>query len=64
MGYLKGKSALMIFDKHPDMGSKWSREFWARGYYATTVGNISEEAIKEYITAQQEESMKEDRATK
>ena len=31
MGYLKGKSALMIFDRHPDMGTKWDRSFWARG---------------------------------
>ena len=34
MGYLKGKAALMIFDKYPDMGSKFNRHFWARGYYA------------------------------
>ena len=34
MGYLKGKSALMIFDKYPNMGSKFNRHFWARGYYA------------------------------
>jgi putative transposase len=64
MGYLKGKSALMIFGKHPDLGNKWNREFWARGYYVVTVGNISEEAIKKYISEQQEESMKEDRAVK
>ena len=31
MGYLKGKSALMLFDKYPDMGSKFNRHFWARG---------------------------------
>ena len=33
VGYLKGKSALMIYDKHPEMESKWDRSFWARGYY-------------------------------
>jgi len=33
MGYLKGKSALMIFDKHPELSSKWSKSFWSRGYY-------------------------------
>jgi len=60
VGYLKGKSALMIFDKHPELGSKWSRSFWARGYYVTTVGNITEEAIKRYIQEQQEESKKEE----
>ena len=31
VGYLKGKSALMIIDKHPEQGSKWNRAFWARG---------------------------------
>ena len=33
VGYLKWKSALMIFDKHPEQSTKWSRAFWARGYY-------------------------------
>ena len=61
MGYLKGKSALMIFDKHPELGSKWDRTFWARGYYVSTVGNVDEETIKKYIREQQEESRKEDR---
>lgn len=56
VGYLKGKSALMIFDKHPEHGSKWDRKFWARGYYVSTVGNITEEAIKRYIQEQQEEA--------
>ena len=60
MGYLKGKSALMIFDKHPEQGSKWNRSFWARGYYVSTVGNITEEAMKRYIQEQQEEAKKEE----
>ena len=60
MGYLKGKSALMIFDKHPELGSKFNKSFWARGYYAATVGNITEDAIKKYIQEQSEESRKED----
>ena len=60
MGYLKGKSALMIFDKHPEKGSKWSRSFWARGYYVSTIGNITEEAIKKYIQEQQEEAKREE----
>ena len=64
MGYLKGKSALMIFDKHPEMGSKFNREFWARGYYVSTIGYANEETIKNYVKAQQEESYKEDRALK
>jgi len=62
MGYLKGKSALMIFDRHPQMGSKFNRHFWARGYYVATVGHITEDAIKNYIAEQQEEDRKEDRA--
>lgn len=60
MGYLKGKSALMIYDAHPDQGNKWNRAFWARGYYVATVGNITEEAIKRYIQEQQEEAKKEE----
>jgi len=60
MGYLKGKSALMIHDKHPEMANKWNREFWARGYYVATIGNITEETIKRYIQEQQEESKTED----
>ena len=60
MGYLKGKSALMIFDKHPELTSKWSKSFWARGYYVSTVGNITEEAIKKYIQEQQEEAKREE----
>ena len=60
MEYLKGKSALMIFDKHPELGSKFNKSFWARGYYVATVGNITEDAIKKYIQEQSEESQKED----
>lgn len=60
MGYLKGKSALMIFDKHPELGSKFNKSFWARGYYVVTVGNITEDAIKKYIQEQSEEFRKED----
>ena len=61
VGYLKGKSALMIFDKHPELGSKWNRSFWARGYYVATVGNVNEETVKEYIRRQTEESMNEEK---
>ena len=60
MGYLKGKSALMIYDKHPEISSKWNKSFWARGYYVATVGNVTEDAIKRYIREQTEESRKED----
>ena len=60
MGYLKGKSTLMLYDRHPELGSKWDKAFWARGYYVVTIGNVTEEAIKKYIEEQSEESRKED----
>ena len=60
MGYLKGKSTLMIYDRHPELGNKWDKAFWARGYYVATIGNVTEEAIKKYIEEQSEESRKED----
>ena len=61
VGYLKGKSALMIYDKHPEMESKWDRSFWARGYYVTTIGNVNEKTVMEYIERQTEESKNEER---
>ena len=64
MGYLKGKSALMIFDRHPELGEKWNREFWARGYYVSTIGNVNEETVKKYIREQEEGSYKECRTLK
>ena len=60
VGYLKGKSTLMIYDKYPNMQSKWDKAFWARGYYVATIGNVTEEVIKRYIEAQSEESREED----
>ena len=64
MGYLKGKSALMIFDKHPELGNKFERDFWARGYYVSTIGNVDEATIQKYIKEQEEESYKENRSLK
>lgn len=60
MGYLKGKSTLMIYDRHPELQSKWDKAFGARGYYVETIGNIKEEAVQKYIKEQAEESRKED----
>ena len=60
MGYLKGKSALMLYDKHPELESKWNKSLWARGYYVATVGNVTEDTIKKYIQEQYEESRKEE----
>ena len=49
----------MIYDRHPNLQNKWNKAFWAWGYYVATIGNVTEEAIKKYITEQSEES-KED----
>lgn len=51
----------MIFDRHPEMQSKWDRDksFWTRGYYVATIGNVTESVIKKYIAEQSEESRKE-----
>ena len=60
MGYLKGKSALMIFDKYPEYKQKQGgRHFWAKGYYVDTVGR-NEEQIRLYIRKQTETDMQED----
>ena len=61
MSYLKGKSSLMFFDRHPELRPKWSdRHFWARGYYVSTVGNVNEETIRNYIREQEENDKLED----
>lgn len=49
---LKEKRSLMIFVKYPEIGNKWDRSFWARGYYVSSLGNITEDAIKRYIQEQ------------
>ena len=54
MGYLKGKSSLMIFDRHANLKYKYgSRHFWCRGYYVDTVGR-NKKVIAEYIKNQLE----------
>ena len=55
MGYLKGKSSLIIFDRHANLKYKYgNRHFWCRGYYVDTVGR-NEKMIKEYIQNQLKE---------
>lgn len=54
VGRIKGKSALMIFDRHPEHRERYNRHFWARGYYCETVGNVNKETIKKYIEEQYE----------
>ena len=52
MGYLKGKSTLLIFERHANLKYKYgNRQFWARGYFVDTVGK-NEKKIKEYIQNQ------------
>lgn len=53
MGYLKGKSALMIFDRHANLKYKYgNRHFWAEGYYVSTVG-LNDETVAKYIIEQE-----------
>ena len=60
MGYLKGKSSLMIFDRHANLKYKYgSRHFWCRGYYVDTVGR-NKRVIAEYIQNQLEEDFAND----
>ena len=55
MGYIKGKSSLIIFDRHANLKYKYGdRCFWCRGYYIDTVGR-NEKKIKEYIQNQLKE---------
>ena len=63
MGYLKGKSSLMIFDKHTNLKYKYgNRHFWCRGYYVDTVGR-NKERIAQYIREQLQEDIANDQLT-
>ena len=60
MGYLKGKSSLMIFEKYANMKYKYgNRHFWCRGYYVDTVGR-NKKAIAEYIRNQLQQDYEEE----
>lgn len=60
MGYLKGKSTLMIFDRHANLKYKYgNRHFWSRGYYVDTVGR-NKKVIEKYIQNQLEEDFAND----
>ena len=60
MGYLKGKSSLMIFQKFGNMKFAYrNREFWCKGYYVDTVGKNTK-AIKEYIANQLQQDKETD----
>jgi REP element-mobilizing transposase RayT len=63
MGYLKGKSSLMIFDRHANPKYKYgNRHFWCRGYYVDTVGKNAKK-IEEYIKNQLQEDLTTDQIT-
>lgn len=64
MGYLKGKSTMMLFERHANLKYKLgNRNFWATGYYVSTVG-LNEATIKKYIQDQEKEDQLEDKMTK
>ena len=63
MGYIKGKSSLMIFDRHANMKYRYgNRHFWCRGYYVDTVGR-NKKMIQEYIRNQLQEDIANDQIT-
>jgi putative transposase len=63
MGYLKGKSSLMIFDRHANLKYKYgNRHFWCRGYFVDTVGK-NEKRIAEYVRNQVQEDVLSDQMT-
>ena len=63
MGYLKGKSTLMIFERYANLKYRYgNRNFWCKGYYVSTVG-ANKEAIQRYIKFQQDEDMVTDKMT-
>ncbi len=63
MGYLKGKSALMIFDRHANLKYKYgNRHFWSRGYYVSTVG-LNEATIAKYVREQEKHDQMMDKIT-
>lgn len=60
VGYLKGKSALMMFEKHANLKYKYgNRHFWSRGYYVSTVG-LNEATIRKYIKDQERQDIATD----
>lgn len=64
MGYLKGKSSLMIFERHANLKYKYgNRNFWAKGYYVTTVG-LNAKTVEDYIRNQEKEDMIQDNLSK
>ena len=64
MGYIKGKSAMMIFERHANLKYKFgNRNFWATGYYVSTVG-LNTATIQKYIREQDKQDQIEDSLSK
>ena len=60
MGYLKGKSSLMIFERHANLKYKYgNRNFWAKGFFVSTVG-LDTKKVQEYIRDQEKEDIMQD----
>ena len=60
MGYLKGKSSLMIFERHANLKYKYgNRNFWAKGFFVSTVG-LDTKKVQEYIRDQEKEDLMQD----
>ena len=61
MGYLKGKSALMMFDRHANLKYKFgNRHFWSEGYYVSTVG-LNDQTVAKYIREQEQHDIAVDK---
>ena len=61
MGYLKGKSALMMFDRHANLKYKFgNRHFWSEGYYVSTVG-LNDQTVAKYIREQEQHDIAMDK---
>lgn len=61
MGYLKGKSSLMMFDRHANLKYKFgNRHFWAEGYYVSTVG-LNDATVRKYIRDQERADILQDK---
>ena len=60
VGFLKGKSAIKVFDLHPALKRRyWGRHFWARGYCVSTIG-LDEEQIRQYVKWQLKKDQRQD----
>ena len=61
MGYLKGKSSLMMFDRHANLKYKFgNRHFWAEGYYVSTVG-LNDTTVRKYIRDEERDDILQDK---